>query len=138
MGGSKSFGTLVTETYLDSLFALFFGQAWDQVDQKGQYLAKNAKFGRFGAKNPNFSGTSKSFGTHITEHHLGTLIALFFDGHGTKWTKNANIWPKMSILGQIWLLLAKYPFFWGEGVKLWYPHIREPVRHLFRVDYIDL
>ena len=34
MGVSKSFGTNITENYLDNLSALFFGQALDQMGQK--------------------------------------------------------------------------------------------------------
>ena len=44
-----------------------------------------------------FMGGSKSFGTHIMEKRLGTFLA----GHETKWAKNADIWPKISVLGQI-------------------------------------
>ena len=45
MGVRKSFGTNITENYLDNLSALFFGQALDQMGQKCQYLAKKANFG---------------------------------------------------------------------------------------------
>ena len=44
MGISKSFGTNITENYLDNLSALFFGHSLDQMGQKCQYLAKNASF----------------------------------------------------------------------------------------------
>ena len=27
--------------------------------------------------------------------------------------------------------------FWGDREKIWYPHIREPMRHFFRVENID-
>ena len=50
LGISISFGTLMKENYIGTLFALFLDRAWDQMDQKGQYLAKNANFGCFGAK----------------------------------------------------------------------------------------
>ena len=46
MGVSKSFGTHITENHLGNLFALFFGQALDQMGQK--YLAINASL----AQNP--------------------------------------------------------------------------------------
>ena len=49
MGVSKSFGTNTPENHLDNLFALFFGQALDQMGQKCRYLAQNASFG------PNFA-----------------------------------------------------------------------------------
>ena len=54
LGGSKSFGTNISENHLGTSFALFCGLAWHQMGQKGQYLAQNnqkcifwAKFGRF-------------------------------------------------------------------------------------------
>ena len=54
LGGSKIFGTHISENHQGTLFALFFGQAWNQMGQKGQYLVQNdqkcmcwAKFGRF-------------------------------------------------------------------------------------------
>ena len=45
-------------------------------------MTKNADFGPnlavFGPKILIFMGVSKSFGTNITENHLGNLSALFF------------------------------------------------------------
>ena len=59
-GVSKSFGTNITENYLDNLSALFFGHALDQVGQKCRYLAQNASFGPnlavFGPKIQFFGG----------------------------------------------------------------------------------
>ena len=54
MGVSKSFGTNITENHLGNLFALFFGQALDQMGQKRWYLAENAKIRIFGAKSQFF------------------------------------------------------------------------------------
>ena len=45
MGVSKSFGTNIKENHFGNLFALFFGQALDQMGQKCRYLAQNASFG---------------------------------------------------------------------------------------------
>ena len=60
MGVSKSLGTNITESHLDNLSALFFGQALDQMGQKCRYLAQKcqfwAKFGRFWAQKSNFLG----------------------------------------------------------------------------------
>ena len=39
--------------------------------------------------------------------------------------KNANIWPKMPILGQIWPFLGPKLNFWGQGVKLLVHSYRE-------------
>ena len=55
--------------------APFFGHALDQVGQKCQFWAK---FGRFGAKNPNFYWKIKSFVTHITENPPRPLVHIGF------------------------------------------------------------
>ena len=40
---------------------------------------------------------SKSFGNHISENHLdNSFAALSLVGHGIKWARKANIWPKMT------------------------------------------
>ena len=64
MGVSKSFGTNITENHFGNLSALFFGQAWEEMGKKCQYLAQNdqkcifwTNFGRFWAKKPNFYGS---------------------------------------------------------------------------------
>ena len=68
--------------------------------QQGTKIAKNANLGPnlvvLGQKILILTGESKSFGTHITEKHLGTLFALFSGRAGTKWAKIANIWPKLQ------------------------------------------
>ena len=67
---SKSLGTNITENHLDNLFALFFGQALDQMGQKCRYLAQNASLGQiwpFLGPKSNFLGSgSKNFGTLIS------------------------------------------------------------------------
>ena len=55
--GSKNFGTHITENHLGTLIALFFGPARDKMGPKGQFLAKNVKFGHFWAKNSFFQGS---------------------------------------------------------------------------------
>ena len=58
-GVTKSFGTNITENYLDNLFASFFGQALDQMGQNANIWPKCqfwAKFGHFWARNPIFWG----------------------------------------------------------------------------------
>ena len=91
------------------------------------------KFDRCGAKVLFFWGGIKSFVTHVSENHLGTSFALFLVRQGTKWAKKTQhgqkgpTWPKMPILGKTILF-----FFLGGGEDIfWYPHIREPIRHLF-------
>ena len=65
-----------------------------QIDQKCQFWAK---FSRFWAKNPFFTGEIKSFVTHITENPPRHLCShCFLVGHWTKCAKNVNIWPKMT------------------------------------------
>ena len=102
------------KNHLGTLFALFFGQAWDQTGQNGRYLAKNASFGPnlavFGSK-INFlgGGWSKTFGTLIT----GELVRHLFrveniDRCDSNWPlgtkmcifcpQSLDIWGQKSIL----------------------------------------
>ena len=72
----------------------------------------------------------KSFGTHVTEKTPRHLLHCFLVGHKIKWAKNANIWPKMSVLGQIWPFLAKNPNSY-ESKQSFGTHITEKtLRHL--------
>ena len=67
---------------------------------------------------------SKSCGTHI--NHCRTMFASFLVGHGTKWTKNANIWPKMTkkaYFGPKILILT-------GGSTSFGTHVTEKPRHL--------
>ena len=80
-GEIKSFVTHIRKTHLGTLFTLVFGQTLDKMCKKWQYLAQNdqkcrfwTKFGHFWAKNLIFRGVSKSFGTNITENHLGNFF----------------------------------------------------------------
>ena len=52
-----------------------------------------AKMAVFGPSIQIILGGSKSSGTHISENHLVRIVLLA--GHGTKWIRKANIWPKM-------------------------------------------
>ena len=73
-----------------------------------------------------FTTESKSFGTHVTENHLGTFFALFLSRAWNKmgqkcqylakndqkcifWTKSGSFW-------------AKNPNFYGRRQKFWYQH----------------
>ena len=101
--------------------------------QKCRYLAKNVSFwpnsALYGPKILIFTGVSKSFGTHITENHLDNLFELFLVRQWLRWAKNADIWPKMSVLGQIWPFFGQKFIFWGDGVKLLvllYDHLGVP------------
>ena len=80
------------------------------MERKSQYLAKSANFG---AKNPNVFG-NESFVTYITEHLLGTLIALFFSREWDQMDQKCRYLARNVNFGQ-------YPFFGGEGVKLLIP-----------------
>ena len=60
------------------------------MGQKCQYLAKKANLG------PNLA-------------IYGPKILFFME------MCNSDIWPKMSVLDQIWPFLAKNPFFEGMG-----------------------
>ena len=118
------------------------------MTQNDQNCISWAKFGRFRAKNPHFTGGRKSFGIQKMENHLGTLFALFLVEHGTKWAKNAKFWPKMPILGQIWpkmtILRQNWPvlgpkilIFFRRAQKFCYPHNAKtnyaPCSHCFVV-----
>ena len=67
---SKSFGTHITEKASRQLVRIVFGRAWDQMNQKGRYLAKNVSFGpnlaAFGPKFQFLEGGSKTFCTLIS------------------------------------------------------------------------
>ena len=82
------------------------GTKWAENADIWPKMTKNAYFGpNLAILGPNIlipTGGSKSFGTHVTEKPPRHLFASFLVGHGTKWVKNANIWPKKPNLGQIW------------------------------------
>ena len=40
----RSYGTIIVESHLGTSLALIFGLAWDQMDQKCQYLAKKCQY----------------------------------------------------------------------------------------------
>ena len=80
------------------------------MGKKCQYLAQKdqkrifwTKFGRFGAKNPNFTGVSKSFGTHI-----GNLSAFLFG-------QALDQMGHMPIFGQKCQFWAKFGRFWAKN-----------------------
>ena len=98
------------------------GRALDQMGQTCQYLAKKADFGPnlavyepnlsvYGPKILIFMGVSKSFGTHMAEKPPSNLFDLLF---WFKWARNADIWPKMPVLGPI----GPEIHFLGDRVKL--------------------
>ena len=91
---------------------------------------------QFWAKILIFTGGSKSFGTHITENHIGPLFTYFLVGYVIKWAKNANIWPKMPIFipfileNGTFLFAQLYPvmalrseFFMGSKISVFGPKI---------------
>ena len=113
-GESKSFGTHITEKPHRHLVCIVFGQAWYEIGQKCQYLAQNdqkcifaAKLSSFWAKNPNLYGRKqKIWYPHNGKTTKAPCLHCFFGGAwdqmGQKCqhlAKNANIWPKMTILG---------------------------------------
>ena len=62
-----------------------------QIDQKCQFWAK---LGRFGAKNPFFTGEIKSFVTHITETTQAPCSHCFWSDIGQNVQKMAIFGPK--------------------------------------------
>ena len=85
-----------------------------------------------------FKGGNKSFCTSMTENHLVTLFAWLF---GWAWDemgqKGQCLAKKKPTFGQKSQLLSKFGqkihCFGGREKNFWYLHIREPMRHLFRV-----
>ena len=77
LGGRKSFGTKISENY-QAPHPHFFGGAWHQLGQIGQYANFRPHLAVFGPKILIFGGGSKSFGTYISENNLGTSTALLF------------------------------------------------------------
>ena len=107
IGEIKSFVTHVTENPSRYLVRIVFwspmgsnGPKMPIFDQKYQFWAK---FGRFWAKNPNFHGSKQKF-WYLRN---GKTTKAPSSHHGTKWAKNANIWPNKPILRQIWLFMGQ-------------------------------
>ena len=46
-----------------------------------------------------------------------TFPICFLVRHWIKWAKNADIWPKMPVMGQIWPFLGRKPIFCGGWTK---------------------
>ena len=123
--------------HFGTLFALFFWLGMGRNRPKmiifGPKLPKTHILGKIWP----FMGVSKSFGTHITKKHLGNLFALIF------WSGIGSYGPKMPIYDQkcqFWAQLGRLEAknqFLGMEKNFWYPHIRKPMRHLFRVENID-
>ena len=119
------------------MFALFFWLGMGRNRPKmiifGPKLPKTHILGKIWP----FMVVSKSFGTHITKKHLGNLFALIF------WSGIGSYGPKMPIYDQkcqFWAQLGRLEAknqFLGMEKNFWYPHIRKPMRHLFRVENID-
>ena len=93
-----------------------------------------AKFGLFGAKNPYLYGRKQKFWYPLNgKTALVPCSHRFWVGHGIKWAKNANIWPKMIInaIGPNFVrFCARIPNFNRRKQKFWYPLNGKPPRHL--------
>ena len=76
------------------------GTKWAKNANIWPKMTKNAYFGPnlavFGPKILIFMGVSKSFGTNITENHLGNLSTFFFGQALDEMGQNAHIWPKIT------------------------------------------
>ena len=122
-GEIKSFVTHITKNPPRHLVHIvFLVRHWTKCAKNGNIwpkMTKNAYFGPILAVlGPNiliFMGVSKSFGTNITENHLGNLSALFFgqalDQMGQKcWylAQNASFGPNLAVFG------PEIHFFWGR------------------------
>ena len=97
-----------------------------QMSRQGLYVPKVAYFGAkmavFGPHILIILGGSKGSGTYISENHLGTLFELsFWSDMAPKESERPVFgpkWPKMHIVGLIWLFLGQNPIFFGEGAKV--------------------
>ena len=74
----------------------------------GQYLIQNAMY----KKNAILVEGRISVGTFLQGKHQGSS---FLVRHGTNWSGMANMWPKLRILGHIWL------FCFVKIIIFWYP-----------------
>ena len=90
----------------------FIGRAWQQMDQKGQYLAPNdqrcifwAKFGRFGNKNhkvnrclARYSTTNQPTNRQGTKYagkvHVCANKSMFWGKNGCFWAKHPNFFVR--------------------------------------------
>ena len=108
-GESKSFGTHITGKSPRHLvcIVIWLGMARNGLKNANIWpkVTKNANFGpnlAVYAKNPYYYGRKQKFWyqrkgkTTYTPCSHRLLVS-----HGTKWAKNANIWPKKPVLGQI-------------------------------------
>ena len=91
------------------------------IDQKCQFWAK---FGRFGAKNPFFTGEIKSFVTHITKNPPRHLVHI--GQNVQKWQYLAQIDQKCQFWAKFGRFWAKNPFFYWRNQKFCYPHNGKP------------
>ena len=93
-------------------------------------MTKNADFGPnlavFGPKILIFMGVSKKFWYQHNRKPPRQLVRIvFWSGIRSNGPKNADIWPKMPVLGQIWPFLGPKSIFWGQGVKILVPSYRD-------------
>ena len=97
-----------------------------------------AKLGLFWAKNPNFYWRKHKFWyPHNGKTTRTPCSHCFLVGHGTKWEKNANVWPKitknanflpnLTIFGSKFLILTKWSKSFGTHVT------EKPHRHHVRI-----
>ena len=104
---------------------MFYGRAVDKMCKKNgniwPKLTKNAdfgpNFGRFWAKNPNFYGSKKKFWYQHNRKPPRQLVCIVFGQALDQMGQNADIWPKMPVLGQIWPFLGPKSNFLGAGSK---------------------
>ena len=70
-------------------------------------------------------GVSESFGTNITENHLGNLSALFFGQALGQMGQKAPIFgPKCQFWAKFGRFWAQNQISWGQEVKLLVPSYR--------------
>ena len=71
-----------------------------QMSRKGLYVPKKAYFWEkwpFWAKYPNYFMKEQKFRYPLIRKPLRHIVCIVLsDGHGSKWIRKANIWPKMT------------------------------------------
>ena len=83
-------------------------------------------------------GVIISFGTHINENPPRQLFrSVVQSGIGSNGSEMPIFGQKCQFWANFGRFWAKNPFWVGMEQNFWYPHIREPKRHLFRVENID-
>ena len=84
-------------------------QGLAQNDQKWKF---RAKCGHLGGKIPNYTGESKSYGTHITEKTPRHLVCIV---HGQAWDQMSQKCQYLAHNDQKCMFWTKFGCFWAKN-----------------------